>query len=907
MSRNLGMNFDAARRKWEAAAEVAVPVSSRNRAANADDPDEDGSFPPMTVLAKALARERAVEAEKQRELRVQNERDRKRQERDKQQVNSPMTSAEFMNKAATIAARTDLTSQTGDSHGFRGHTNSSALHVAARNLPSPYISERAFPRDDTGAQIQGSSGQAAASVASSSRSHIADNIVNRYDPASRRNADHPVRSVPVNSSDPGLQRSTGSKQRRNNAWSDAVDNVSNRYTSGSSRPVAAVNQVGRRHSEKFRDNDDDDDHSGCEVVDVQDDNWSGSNGDNARGSSDYDDYDDDDDGDDDDHRSAGVSADQSDGERSEEQLVRQNSNFSRLSAQSWLTVDSAEDLDDSGNANSDAFAFSVDSKAMTASSSAAPADASSRHPVGRLSAAPAGGAASSNRRDDSGAFSELPDLPKRDSIPAKPVLVAATHMDVRQGERRATGGLMDVMDVIRGKGLTTKTVLESAIELMAGMPAYKKKAFRRFGVRRVWLSADCERLCWTSKKDGVESDFIRLSRVARMRCVDRELSVDVMEGHRIALLFANAQEASMWIRCLSFLTPLQSRVRSSASDIVPSEKDREDYNLVDDYFNGKPLLAYGSVNAYVVLGPVKGHSGEARLVLSRADKAFFSMRYITPTAVPFLLRSHEEIAVLKRLSHPNLVKYHECLLDPSRGGNYMIFEYTPRGVVTETYRLEGVSPIPERAARIILRDVINALEYMHALRIVHADVRPDNLLRAVNSSVKVNPIGCITQDFTEIRDMTALVKARLGSAPPAFLAPELCWHGAAPRLPHKSYAMDVWAVGAVLYFLLYGRVPFGGSTSKEIQENICRAKLKFPRLPETSSKVRNLLKGVLGEKDPKTRIGLSELKQHPWFAEGLDEEHVYQSRGPINFRLVVSPEEVDSAVAHGKVKAPARS
>lgn len=609
-----------------------------------------------------------------------------------------------------------------------------------------------------------------------------------------------------------------------------------------------------------------------------------------------------------------------------ETLVRQNSNFSRLSAQSWLTVDSAESFGIGEEASVvrkpdeeptrepevalqrrnrvTAAAAAAEAQAVTAAAGERLGESSSAPPppINQSSASSSQASPKMGKVEKAVLVPEYPELPLNERSSRPSVLSVPTHMDVRQ-MGRPTGGLMDVMDLVRSKTTLEKTVLECAIELLASTPAYKKKAWRRFGVRRVWLSADCEKLCWTSKKDGVQSDHMRLSAVVRLRCVEREVSIDVSEGHRISLLFANAEEANMWTRCLSCLIPLQSRVRAPPM-VVPSDKEKEVFSLVDDFFNGRGLHSYGSVNSYVVLGPVRGHNGEARLVLSRADKTFFGMRYISEHESSFVLRSHEEIAVLKRLQHPNLVRHFECLADANRGGKYMIFEHTPRGVVTETERLEGVAGIPERTARIIMRDILSALEYLHALRIVHADLRPDNLLRAVNGSVKVNPLGCITQDFTDIRDMSRLVKARLGTSSPAFLPPELCWFGDSPAIPRKSYAMDSWAVGAVLYFLLYGRVPFSGSTSKEIQENICSAKLKFPRMPETSKKVRNLLKGVLGEKDPKTRIALSELKLHPWFAEGMEEEQGYLSQAPQHVRLVVSKEEVAGAVAEAKVRAP---
>lgn len=534
--------------------------------------------------------------------------------------------------------------------------------------------------------------------------------------------------------------------------------------------------------------------------------------------------------------------------------VRQNSNFSRLSAQSWLTVDSAEDLDVNENA--------AENSPLIQKGAQAEAEATMATQIG--------------------------DPDEEDYNPLA---------DPRPDAHR-------LLASVRGKRLADKSVFECATELLSGMPAYKKKSFRRVGARRVWLSADCAHLCWTSKKDDMDSDSIKLQRVAKLKCVDREVAVDVVEGYRIALLFATSDEAGLWARCLSCLIPLQAKVRAPHSFLL-REKDREDFTLEDDSFNGVALRDHFSVNSYAVIGPVKGHSGQARLAFSRSEKIFVAIRYVPLRLTPLLLRSYEEIAVLKRLQHRNIIRYSECLLYQNRGGSFLVFEHQPRGMIMDASKLEGVSPIPERAARELIRDVIAALEYLHALQIAHADVRPDNLLRAVNGSVKLNPLGCITHEFTEVRSMSALVQARLAGASPAFLAPELCWIATSPQLPPKSYAMDVWAIGAVLYFMLYGRVPFGGKDNNAIMRNICEGKLRFPRQPETSRKVRNLLKGVLGEKDPRTRIPLNELKMHPWFVEGSPT--AVGPGAPDAFGtapLVVAPEEVDVAVQVAKVRIP---
>lgn len=553
-------------------------------------------------------------------------------------------------------------------------------------------------------------------------------------------------------------------------------------------------------------------------------------------------------------------------------VVRQHSNFSRLSAQSWLTVDSAQDVQVADNEEG--------SEGL---------DESSFEPKVA-------------QRESETAQSPLK-LPAVDT----PMLFNRKYSAVDDHDPATLfnvdpyGG---VMDAIQHKAVPDLSVFECCALLQAGVAAYKKKSFRRYGVRRVWLSPECDHLYWTSKKNGVFTDHVKLQKVAKMRCAEREVCIDIIEGYRISLIFANADEAGMWVRALSCLIPLQARVRETRG-IIPAEKEREDYNLSDDVFNGVPLREYMSVNSYVVLCCAKGQplSLGNKLAFSRSDGLFCGLRYIPQKIVPLMLRSQEEIAVLKRLSHPNVVKYHECLLDTEHGGNYVVFEHLARGSLIDASKLEGVRPIQEKAARELIRDVVNALEYLHTLRIAHGDVRPDNLLRAVNGSVKLNPLGCITHDFTEIKNVPALVKARLGDASPAFLAPELCWLSDPPEAHSKSYAMDVWAVGAVLYFMLYGRVPFGGSNDREIQENICKGKLRFPRQPETSKKVRNLLKALLSEKDPKTRIALSELKTHPWFLESEQTAlHGSSGRGSESTRLIVSPAEVDSAIQVAKVR-----
>ena len=560
------------------------------------------------------------------------------------------------------------------------------------------------------------------------------------------------------------------------------------------------------------------------------------------------------DDDDDDEWETGSESFGEEGDGEQEGLVRQESNFSRLSAQSWESVESAEMIEDGEG----------------------------------WKVAETGASEKLSERITPAAEGETERGEGLQNIES-----------VRDGTMRR-----DVLQVVKGKDVQSRTVLECAVELLGGMAALKKKSLRRFGMRRVWLSDDCSKLLWTSKKVDVEVDHVVLNRVTKLRLQERELMLEVPPGQRKTFVFENEQSAQLWTRFLGCFVPLQAR-KKAPPGVVLKDKELEDYDIGEDIFDGKPLRQLKTVNDYVILGNQRGFDGEIKLAMSRATRTFVGVRYLSPRVSPLLIRSPQVMAMLKQLRHPNVLHYKECLTD-ARGGNYVLFEYAPRGPVMDMHNPDGMQPIKEGLARELVRDIINALEYLHNLHIGHGDVRPHNLVRAVDGSVKLSPLGCIFYDHGDVRNPQELLQARLGNEKSAFIAPEMCW--LAEEKSENSpgnLAMDTWSLGAVLYFMLYGRVPFPGSTPQKMQENICTGRLRFPREPRTSRKVMNFLKGILGEKDPKARMKLSGLKNHPWLMDGLDPVPFTDVGGQKgNVKIEVSEEDIGQAIGRAKVRLP---
>uniref|UniRef100_T1I2E6 calcium/calmodulin-dependent protein kinase n=1 Tax=Rhodnius prolixus TaxID=13249 RepID=T1I2E6_RHOPR len=124
---------------------------------------------------------------------------------------------------------------------------------------------------------------------------------------------------------------------------------------------------------------------------------------------------------------------------------------------------------------------------------------------------------------------------------------------------------------------------------------------------------------------------------------------------------------------------------------------------------------------------------------------------------------YREIAVLKKLNHPNIVKLVEVLDDPVEDNLYLVFELVKRG---EVLHLPTKSPLTEQKAWEYFRDVVLGLEYLHFQRIIHRDIKPSNLLLGENDHIQIADLG-VCNEFDGI---DACLNNAAGT--PAFAAPE---------------------------------------------------------------------------------------------------------------------------------------
>ncbi|XP_072523721.1 calcium/calmodulin-dependent protein kinase kinase 1 isoform X2 [Salminus brasiliensis] len=288
----------------------------------------------------------------------------------------------------------------------------------------------------------------------------------------------------------------------------------------------------------------------------------------------------------------------------------------------------------------------------------------------------------------------------------------------------------------------------------------------------------------------------------------------------------------------------------------------------------------------------KGSYGVVKLAYNEDDDKYYAMKVVSkkklmkqygfprrppprgpkaalgeqPKVLGPLERVYQEIAILKKLDHLNIVKLVEVLDDPAEDNLHMVFELMQKGPVME---VPTDSPFSEEQARLYFRDIVLGIEYLHYQKIVHRDIKPSNLLLGDDGHVKIADFGVSNQ----FEGNDALLSSTAGT--PAFMAPETLSDN---RKSFSGKALDVWAMGVTLYCFVFGKCPFIDEYILALHNKIRSKSVEFPEMPAVSEGFRNLILRML-DKNPDTRITLPEIKLDPWVTQDgadplpLEEEH----------------------------------
>jgi serine/threonine-protein kinase len=210
----------------------------------------------------------------------------------------------------------------------------------------------------------------------------------------------------------------------------------------------------------------------------------------------------------------------------------------------------------------------------------------------------------------------------------------------------------------------------------------------------------------------------------------------------------------------------------------------------------------------------------------------------------FLEKFQQEARAIANLSHPNIITVYDVGND--MGTHYMVMELVDGQDLKKI--IKDAAPLAVDRVIDLSIQIAAGLDYAHRSGLVHADVKPQNILVAKNDTVKVTDFG-IAQALT---DTQANQRFDVVWGSPHYFAPEQA------RGEPPSPASDVYAIGIVMFEMLTGKLPFSGAS----QQDLAMAHIKdpIPQVVESNPNVPEALNRIvykLMSKEPSGRYRIA--------------------------------------------------
>jgi|Transcript_1937 aurora kinase len=260
------------------------------------------------------------------------------------------------------------------------------------------------------------------------------------------------------------------------------------------------------------------------------------------------------------------------------------------------------------------------------------------------------------------------------------------------------------------------------------------------------------------------------------------------------------------------------------------------------------------------IGKPLGRGKFGNVYLAREQKS----KYIVALKVLFknqLQQSHvehqlrREIEIQSHLRHPNILRLYGYFYDSSRV--YLILEYAARG---ELYKeLQKRKRFSEKRSATYIASLAKALVYCHKKHVIHRDIKPENLLIGIKGELKIADFGWSVHAPNSRRQTLC---GTLDYLPPEMVEGR-----------DHDHAVDVWSLGVLAFEFLCGVPPFEAEGHSETYKRILRVDLKFPA--HVSQDARDMI-GSLLVKEPRDRLPLSKLLEHPWIQKNASPNGIPQ-------------------------------
>eukprot|EP01122_Echinamoeba_exundans_P011887 TRINITY_DN4866_c0_g1_i1.p1 TRINITY_DN4866_c0_g1~~TRINITY_DN4866_c0_g1_i1.p1 ORF type:complete len:807 (+),score=191.51 TRINITY_DN4866_c0_g1_i1:192-2612(+) len=216
----------------------------------------------------------------------------------------------------------------------------------------------------------------------------------------------------------------------------------------------------------------------------------------------------------------------------------------------------------------------------------------------------------------------------------------------------------------------------------------------------------------------------------------------------------------------------------------------------------------------------------------------------------------KELELVKPLRHDGILRYYGMFFSKERQEASLVMELVDGVSLSDLIAFQ--TKLPEKLAALILRQVVDSLEYLHGNFIIHRDLKPDNILMDSSGRSKLIDFGCAASVIPE-----QVMKRRSTVGTPWYCSPEVV------NCDEYDFRADIWSVGCSAIELVTGKPPYD-----DLNDIACLFKMAEgapPPLPDgISEECRDFLVQTL-RPDPRERPDASTLLSHPFLALSAEE------------------------------------
>jgi calcium-dependent protein kinase len=215
-------------------------------------------------------------------------------------------------------------------------------------------------------------------------------------------------------------------------------------------------------------------------------------------------------------------------------------------------------------------------------------------------------------------------------------------------------------------------------------------------------------------------------------------------------------------------------------------------------------------------------------------------------------RFKQEIAIMKMMDHPNIIKLFESFED--HRNIYLVMELSTGGELFDKIIESG--HFTETQCATLMQQIVRAIYYMHENHVCHRDLKPENFLFMTKETIEKNLLKIIDFGLSCKYSAGQVLTTKAGT--PYYVAPQVL----AGKYDHLS---DLWSVGVIMYVMLCGYPPFFGETDAEVLSKVRLGNFSFNAADwkNISEDAKNLIRMLL-KMNPRDRYTAEQALNHEW-------------------------------------------